>query len=699
MTIRVVLATDSKEPSGVGEHILTLARELRRDFDVVLAFAASERSMGLLARSARSGFSVKAFDASDEPRFAAWLTASGADLLHIHAGIGWEGHVLARAADRAGVPAIRTEHLPYVLTDEEQKAEYRAAIQTLDRMIVVSEASAETYRNNGIQNHKLAVIANGISPAPIRRRREVTRRELGIKPERALVLSVGRLTPQKAHCILIEAASRIISKEPEAAFLLVGDGPEYASLATNVERLGLSRSVTLLGHRDDVPDLLDAADLFVLPSLFEGMPLVLLEAIAAGVPVVATRIGGIVEVLGRDHPFLVEPNDGSELAEMILLALSNRPLAMRTASLSRERFEKRHRASRMAAETARIYVQAVKTSPSRPGSNAMANTRIGFIGVGGIAQRHLGILEQFEDVSLVAFADFDFERAQTAAERFGAKAFDSHQVMLDDIQVDALYVCVPPYAHGAIEEAAISKGIPFFVEKPLSVDLPVAERLGQMIAEKQLITAVGYHWRYLDVVDEAKRVLADKPAQLVAGFWLGDTPPPQWWWKADRSGGQMIEQVTHILDLARYLVGEVESASGLAGHSDRPGYPGLDVATASVASLRFASGAVGTISSTCLLGWTHRVGLHLFGDRIAIELTDRDIMIDVGAGRPYRQAEGDPVWREDRDFIDAVRGGQNRIRSPYEEALKTHRLAVGISDSATLGKPAYFPLESAMGTS
>lgn len=118
----------------------------------------------------------------------------------------------------------------------------------------------------------------------------------------------------------------------------------------------------------------------------------------------------------------------------------------------------------------------------------------------------------------------------------------------------------------------------------------------------------------------------------------------------------MVEQATHIIDLARYLIGEVTDVYGRVGFKDRPEFPGLDVPAVTTASLTFQSGVIGNISSTCLLGWSHRVGLNIFADRLAIELTDHDIMIDVGAGRPVRHAEGDPVWREDRDFVDAVRG-------------------------------------------
>lgn len=316
----------------------------------------------------------------------------------------------------------------------------------------------------------------------------------------------------------------------------------------------------------------------------------------------------------------------------------------------------------------------------------MTKTRIGFIGAGGIAQRHLGVLEQFEDVELAGFADPDFDRAVASASRFGARAYQNSAELLDDPQLDAVYICVPPFAHGEAERLAIQRGLPFFVEKPLSLDIDIAEAIAKDVAAANIITAVGYHWRYIDTVEEARRRLADRPAQLVSGYWLDQTPPPQWWWRQDQSGGQMVEQTTHIIDLARYLVGEVIQVFGLSGHRDREAFPGFDVPTASTASLQFASGAIGNIASTCILNWGHRVGLHIFAEGMALELTDHDIMIDVGAGRPVQHAQGDPVWREDRDFIDAVRGENNRIRCPYGEALKTHRVALAINQSAREGK-------------
>lgn len=319
----------------------------------------------------------------------------------------------------------------------------------------------------------------------------------------------------------------------------------------------------------------------------------------------------------------------------------------------------------------------------------MDRIRLGFIGAGGIARRHADVLRHFADVQLVAWSDPAAERAQQFAHDFGGAAYDDYRRMLDSETLDAVYVCVPPFAHGALEDTLIERDLPFFVEKPLAADLDTAERLAAKIAQRGLITAVGYHMRYMDTTDEARALLANNPARLALGYWLDSTPPPAWWRHQGESGGQMVEQTTHIFDLARYLVGEVTSVYAAGGTTRRDAFPDLDVLDATTATLTFETGAIGTMASTCLLNWTHRVGLHLFGDGMAIELTPWDIMIDVGHGRPVRGQHGDPVEKEDRAFIAAVKGEANHIRAPYSDALITHRLTQAANQSAASGQPVH----------
>ncbi len=312
----------------------------------------------------------------------------------------------------------------------------------------------------------------------------------------------------------------------------------------------------------------------------------------------------------------------------------------------------------------------------------MESVRIGFIGAGGIASRHLGDLIGFEDVQVVALADPALERAQAQAERCGAKSYSDYQEMLDREKLDALYICVPPFAHGPLEMAALDRDLPFFVEKPLAIDLATAERIAQRVASQGLVTGVGYHWRYLDTTEEAQTLLSQNPARLALGYWLDFTPPPAWWRQEAQSGGQMVEQTTHIFDLARVLVGEVERVYAAGSRVERAKFPEMDVFDVSLATLHFSSGALGSMASTCLLNWPHRIGLHLFCQEMVIELSEFEIMIDTGRGRPVRPAQGDPFVREDRDFVDAVQGKGNKIRAPYTEAIKTFKLTMAAAHSA-----------------
>lgn len=341
----IVLATDSAVPSGVGEHMLTLAGALAPAYDVALAFFPDGEGARFLARAAAAGFETVALG----EKFPAWLGTRRPAILHVHAGIGWEGHELVETGANCAIPVVRTEHLPYMLTDPEQKSRHRMAAGLVDRLVVVSDAAAESYRAQGFLG--IATIRNGIDAPVPRGGRDRTRAALGIADETRIVITVARFTAQKGHEILLHAAAEVSRTMPHAVFLLVGEGPERSAMQALAAALDLP-NVVFLGQRADVPDLLAAADLFVLPSLFEGLPLVVLEAMALALPVVATRVCGTAEALGAHHPFLVPPGDPASLAGAIAAALGDETA---TGLGGRRRFEDLFTAARMGRETAALY--------------------------------------------------------------------------------------------------------------------------------------------------------------------------------------------------------------------------------------------------------------------------------------------------------------------------------------------------------
>ena len=247
------------------------------------------------------------------------------------------------------------------------------------------------------------------------------------------------------------------------------------------------------------------------------------------------------------------------------------------------------------------------------------STRIGLVGAGFIAGRHVESLTALDGVAVAGIADPQADRAQRLAERAGARAYATWQDLLDGETLDALYVCVPPHQHGAVEDAAVDAGLPLFVEKPLATDLPTAERLAARIEAAGLLTAVGYHWRYLDTLERARALLAGAPPRLLLGAWLDKAPNVPWWARQDQSGGQTVEQATHLFDVARVLAGEVTGGFATGGRS--PDGPGdvLDVCTA---SLRFASGAVGTFSNSCVAPRGYRIGVQVVAPGLGPELTE-----------------------------------------------------------------------------
>lgn len=307
-------------------------------------------------------------------------------------------------------------------------------------------------------------------------------------------------------------------------------------------------------------------------------------------------------------------------------------------------------------------------------------TRIGIIGAGNVAARHADVLSSFPDVTIIGFADTDPHKAEALASRHGALAYGGHTDLLDAGGLDAIYVCVPPFAHGNPESDALACDLPIFVEKPLALDLLTAEKIASEIRRRNLPSAVGHHWRYLDILERARELLADRPVRLALGHWLDKVPPVPWWIRRDMSGGQILEQAVHVLDLARVLIGEVTMVHAVPAEGSLDGE--IDRATAAV--LRFESGAAGLLATTSLLEHKHRAGLEVHAEGIALELGETQLVVN---GTAVIQETGAAKTRIDREFVDAVQGRRADVRVPYEEALKTHRLALALSLSAAERRP------------
>jgi glycosyltransferase involved in cell wall biosynthesis len=258
-------------------------------------------------------------------------------LVHAHGGA-WRPAAVACAVLRTP-RLVYTEHgrVPHASkwsTTIERWCSRRTACVT-----TVSSALAAELRRSLDLPAEPQVIANGVeAPTPDGRGRESLRRGLGVLPGQVLGVTVGRLERAKDHALLLRAYSSIAAEIPQLHLALVGAGSLESDLRAQADRLGLAARTSFAGHQNDVTDWLRAADFFVLSSESEGLPLALLEAMAQGLPVVATAVGGIPEVLHGSHAgLLVPPGDAGALGRAMAQLARDRILSREMGLRARER--------------------------------------------------------------------------------------------------------------------------------------------------------------------------------------------------------------------------------------------------------------------------------------------------------------------------------------------------------------------------
>ena len=205
----------------------------------------------------------------------------------------------------------------------------RSLLSSYDQVVTVSAYLRSELIGWKLRPERVSVVPNGVELKRATRSKGLeTRHELGLAPDDCIVGSVGRLESAKGHLYLLEAIARLLPRWPQTQCVIVGEGRLHETLLQHAKRLGLNDHVHITGFQDDVPRFLEAFDIFTLPSLTEGIPFALLEACACAKPVIASRVGGVPEVItdGQDG-LLVEPGDIPGLASAINTLLSDRKLA------------------------------------------------------------------------------------------------------------------------------------------------------------------------------------------------------------------------------------------------------------------------------------------------------------------------------------------------------------------------------------
>ncbi|MDX9971551.1 MAG: Gfo/Idh/MocA family oxidoreductase [FCB group bacterium] len=314
--------------------------------------------------------------------------------------------------------------------------------------------------------------------------------------------------------------------------------------------------------------------------------------------------------------------------------------------------------------------------------------KVGIVGCGGIAREHCKHLSAMDNVKFVGHCDIDETRARALADTHGGDAFTDFETLYDKAKPDAVFVCVPPYAHVGMEEAALDRGIHLFIEKPVAIDRVTARRIAASMRNTNSIVSVGYCYRYYDTVNLARQLLKGKAVSLITAAWNGGMPEVWWWRRMDTSGGQIVEQSTHLVDLIRYLCGEVAEVNAVAATGCMTHVKDFSTHDSTVLTMRLKSGAVATLASSCVTNYGGRISVEIITPEATFTLANgRLIVHEAGKVTEYHPAVN--MFREeDEAFIDAVRHGRRgRIKSTYNDALKTFYVTCAANESLQSGMP------------
>lgn len=230
------------------------------------------------------------------------------------------------------------------------------------------------------------------------------------------------------------------------------------------------------------------------------------------------------------------------------------------------------------------------------------NTRVGMIGCGYICARHSENLSQIPQVEIIAYCDIVREKAVQLARDFGGTVYTDFEAMLKHEHPDAIFVCTPPTLRAEIIEISATYGIHAFIEKPLALSLKEAQTIVDLVEKSGIHAQVGYAYRFHEV-SKLNKLLVDSGTlgeiHLMSGAWWGGVLPAAWQRQRASTMGQVVEQVSHIYDLARFLLGDIQSICSAMRYSPNRQDSTWDTEDASAALLKFASGALGSVTHTC----------------------------------------------------------------------------------------------------
>jgi glycosyltransferase involved in cell wall biosynthesis len=381
-TIRLLAILEATTITGPAKNLLQFAqcaRECGGETIVETAIAVFQRGAkpNLLVETARQA-AIPVYPVREAGRFDRTVMAGLRSLarewkpavIQSHA---VKSHFLVRASGLDRIAPWVAFHHGYTWPDLRAQVYNqldRWSLRAADRVLTVSEPFRRELARRGVAADRIEVVHNAINPQWGLRDKSpeasaALRAKLGIGPEKRIVLIVGRLSSEKGHRTLLEAAHRLQGSAPPPHLLIVGDGPERPAIEETVRKLGLVESVTLAGQVPSAEPYYGIADVCVLSSLSEGSPNALLEAMAAGVPVVSTAVGGVPEMVTHgESALLIQPGDCQAMTNAIAALLADAALVRKLADRARQLVLERHAPETRTQRLVETYCRILREAAS-----------------------------------------------------------------------------------------------------------------------------------------------------------------------------------------------------------------------------------------------------------------------------------------------------------------------------------------------
>ena len=371
--MNVVHLTDSPFFGGPERQMLGLCRTLPKSVrTTIVCFRDHGSSAPFLEQLRSAGINGRMIGHAN-PHFLRMITDVAEELDREHADLlvchGYKADVIGWfAARRVGVPVISvsrgwTAHTAKVRAYE---ALDRRMLGRMDAVVCVSAGQAVKVARAGIRQERLRVIHNSIDPLRFRSRDAAARailEGLFATPPQVIVVAIGRLSPEKGFDQLVEAARLMVGTASRVGIVLIGDGPDRPMLEQRVRKLGLQSTIAFAGFRSDVDELLPAADILAQSSHTEGLPNVVLEACAAGIPVVATDVGGTSEIIDDGvNGFLIPPANPPALAGRLTSLVNSTELRHQMGERGQEMVKARFSFARQAEEYQTLFAALVPSA-------------------------------------------------------------------------------------------------------------------------------------------------------------------------------------------------------------------------------------------------------------------------------------------------------------------------------------------------